>query len=247
MQCFCGAYTREEYGYIRGTEMLGTIVNVAAVIAGGLIGLLFKKGLPKKLTDAIMTGIALCTIYIGISGCIEGKNPLITVIAIAVGAVVGTLLNLDGKLSALGESVEKKFKKEGGEKVSLAEGFISSSLLFCVGAMAIMGALQSGLAGNHETLYTKSVMDFISSMVFASSMGVGVLFSGAAVLVYQGAITLLAGFLSPFLGEAAVAEMTCVGSLLLIALGLNLLGITKIKIMNYIPAIFLPILLCLFM
>lgn len=227
--------------------MLGTIVNAIAVILGGLVGLLFKKGLPKKLTDAVMTGIALCTIYIGISGCLEGKNPLITVIAIAVGAVIGTALDLDGKLLSLGESVEKKFKKAGGEKVSLAEGFVSSSLLFCVGAMAIMGSLQSGLAGNHQTLYTKSVMDFISSIVFASSMGVGVLFSSIAVFVYQGVITLAAGFLAPLLETTTVAEMTCVGSLLLIALGLNLLGVTKIKIMNYIPAIFLPILLCLFM
>ncbi len=227
--------------------MLGTIVNAIAVILGGLVGLLFKKGLPKKLTDAVMTGIALCTIYIGISGCLEGKNPLITVIAIAVGAVVGTALDLDGRLLSLGETVEKKFKKPGGEKISLAEGFVSSSLLFCVGAMAIMGSLQSGLAGNHQTLYTKSVMDFISSIVFASSLGVGVLFSSIAVFVYQGIITLAAGFLSPLLETVTVAEMTCVGSLLLIALGLNLLGITKIKIMNYIPAIFLPILLCLFM
>lgn len=227
--------------------MTGTIVNAVLVIIGGLIGLLFKKGLPKKLTDAVMTGIALCTIYIGIDGCLEGKNPLITVIAIAVGAVVGTLLDLDGRLSSLGDAVERKFKKNTEEKVSLAEGFVSSSLLFCVGAMAIMGSLQSGLAGNHETLYTKSVMDFISSIVFASSLGIGVLFSGLAVFVYQGAITLLAGFLSPLLSDVAVAEMTCAGSILLIGLGLNLLGITKIKIMNYIPAIFLPILLCMFM
>lgn len=227
--------------------MLGTIVNAIAVIAGGLIGLLFKKGLPKKITDAVMTGIALCTIYIGISGCLEGKNPLITVIAIAVGAVLGTALELDGRLLSLGESLEKKFKKPGEEKISLAEGFVSSSLLFCVGAMAIMGSLQSGLAGNHQTLYTKSVMDFISSIVFASSLGIGVLFSSVAVFVYQGAITLAASFLSPLLETTTVAEMTCTGSILLIALGLNLLGITKIKIMNYIPAIFMPILLCLFM
>ena len=227
--------------------MLGTIVNSITVIAGALIGLLFKKGLPKKLTDAVMTGIALCTIYIGISGCLEGKNPLITVISIAVGAVIGTALNLDGRLLSLGESLEKKLKKPGEEKISLAEGFVSSSLLFCVGAMAIMGSLQSGLAGNHQTLYTKSVMDFISSIVFASSLGIGVLFSSVAVFVYQGTITLAASFLSPLLETTTVAEMTCTGSLLLIALGLNLLGITKIKIMNYIPAIFMPILLCLFM
>lgn len=227
--------------------MLGTIVNAIAVILGGFIGLCLKKGLPEKISDAVMKGIALCTIYIGISGCLEGKNPLITVISIAVGAVIGTVLDLDSRLGALGESVEKRFKKRDGDKVSLAEGFVSSSLLFCVGAMAIMGALQSGLTGDNQTLYTKSVMDFISSIVFASSMGAGVLFSAVAVLIYQGAIALLAGVVAPLLSEAAVAEMTCVGSLLLIALGLNLLGITRIKIMNYIPAIFIPILLCLFM
>lgn len=227
--------------------MLGTIVNAIAVILGGFIGLCLKKGLPEKISDAVMKGIALCTIYIGISGCLEGKNPLITVISIAVGAVIGTVLDLDSRLGALGESVEKRFKKSDGDKVSLAEGFVSSSLLFCVGAMAIMGALQSGLTGDNQTLYTKSVMDFISSIVFASSMGAGVLFSAVAVLIYQGAIALLAGVVAPLLSEAAVAEMTCVGSLLLIALGLNLLGITRIKIMNYIPAIFIPILLCLFM
>lgn len=226
--------------------MLGTIVNVIAVIVGGFIGLCFKKGLPKRLTDAVMTGVALCTVYIGISGCLKGENAIITVVSIAIGAIVGTLLDLDGKLNGLGEKLESRFKKDDGEKVSLAQGFISASLLFCVGAMAIMGSLQSGLTGDHQTLFTKSVLDFISSIVFASSMGVGVLFSSVFVFVYQGAITLLASFIAPFLGEAAVAEMTCVGSILLIGLGLNLLGVTKIKIMNYIPAIFLPILFCLF-
>ncbi len=227
--------------------MLGTIVNAIAVIIGGLIGLCLKKGLPGRISDAVMSGVALCTIYIGICGCLEGKNPLIAVISIAAGAIIGTFLDLDGKLNRLGESVEKRFKKRGGEKISLAEGFVSSSLLFCVGAMAIVGALQSGLTGNNETLYTKSVLDFVSSIVFASSMGVGVLFSSIVLFVYQGLITLLSGFLSPVLSDAAVAEMTCAGSILLIGLGLNLLGVTKIKIMNYIPAIFLPILLCLFM
>ena len=227
--------------------MLGTIVNAIAVIIGGLIGLLFKKGLPQKLSDAVMTGIALCTIHIGISGCLKGENALIPVVSIAVGAIIGTLLDLDGKLNLLGESVERKFKKKTDGKVSLAEGFVSASLLFCVGAMSIVGSLQSGLMGDHQTLFTKSVMDFISSMVFASSMGVGVIFSALVVIVYQGAITLLSGVLSPLLSDAVVAEMTCTGSLLLIGLGLNLLGVTKIKIMNYIPAIFLPIFLCMVM
>ena len=227
--------------------MLGTIVNAIAVIIGGLIGLCLKKGLPKKLSDAVMTGVALCTVYIGISGCLKGQNPLITVISIAVGAVVGTLLDLDGKLNSLGDKVEEKFSKNPGEKMSLAQGFVSASLLFCVGAMAIMGALQSGLTGDNQTLYTKSLLDFISSIVFASSMGVGVLLSAIVIIIYQGGIALLSGIVAPLLSDAAVAEMTCAGSILLIGLGLNLLGVTKIKIMNYIPAIFLPILLCMFM
>lgn len=227
--------------------MFGTIVNSIAVIIGGLIGLCLKKGLPKRISDAVMTGVALCTMYIGISGCLEGKNPLITVISISVGAIIGTLLDLDCKLNRLGESVETRFRKKEGDKISIAEGFVSSSLLFCVGAMAIVGALQSGLTGNNDMLYTKSVLDFISSIVFASSMGVGVMFSSIFVLVYQGSIALLSGFLSPLLSDRVVAEMTCAGSLLLIGLGLNLLGVTKIKIMDYIPAIFLPILLCIFM
>ena len=227
--------------------MLGTIVNTIAVIIGGLIGLLLKKGLPSRISDAVMTGVALCTIYIGISGCLDGKNALITVLSIAVGAVIGTLFDLDGKLNRLGESLEKKFKNPTSEKTSVAEGFVSASLLFCVGAMTIVGSLQSGLTGNHEMLFTKSLLDFISSIVFASTMGVGVILSGVFVFVYQGAITLLSSFVSPFLSDAVVAEMTCAGLLLLIGLGLNLLGVTKIKIMNYIPAIFLPILFCIFM
>ena len=227
--------------------MLGTTVNAIAVIIGSLIGLFLKKGLPKKLSDAVMTGVGLCVVYLGIDGCLEGQNPLIAVISIAVGAIIGTLLDLDGKLSSLGDLVEKKFSKNSDGNVSLAQGFVSSSLLFCVGAMAIVGALQSGLTGDNQTLYTKSLLDFISAIVFASSMGVGVMFSAVALFVYQGLIAILAGFLSPLLSDAAIAEMTCSGSILLIGLGLNLLGITKIKVMNYVPAIFIPILLCLFM
>ena len=140
--------------------MLGTTVNAIAVIIGSLIGLFLKKGLPKKLSDAVMTGVGLCVVYLGIDGCLEGQNPLIAVISIAVGAIIGTLLDLDGKLSSLGDLVEKKFSKNSDGNVSLAQGFVSSSLLFCVGAMAIVGALQSGLTGDNQTLYTKSLLVF---------------------------------------------------------------------------------------
>ena len=224
--------------------MLGTWVNVAAVLIGGSIGLLIKRGLPARLADTLMKGIGLCTVYLGVSGSLQGRDPLKLILSVVLGALLGEGLDLDGKIQRLGEWVERRFSNKSGG-VSLAEGFVTASLLFCVGAMTSVGALQSGLTGNHQMLFTKSMLDFVSSMIFASSLGVGVLFAAAFVLVFQGGITLLAGLVSPFLGDVVIAEMTCVGSVLIIGLGLNLLGVTKLKVMNYVPAIFLPVLLCL--
>lgn len=226
--------------------MLGTIVNTLAVIVGGTIGLLFKKGLPERLSDTLMKGLGLCTLYIGITGALKGQNTLIIILSIVIGALIGEGIDLDDKLNRLGAFIESKFKKGDG-KVTIAEGFVTASLLFCVGAMAIVGSLQSGLTGDHQMLYTKSMLDFVAAIIFASSLGVGVLFSALFVLVYQGAITLLAQWISPFLSNVVIAEMTCVGSLIIIGLALNMLGITKLKVMNYVPAIFIPILLCMFM
>ena len=225
--------------------MLGTWVNVATVLLGGTIGLLIKKGLSDKMSDALMKGLALCTLTIGISGALKGQDTLKLILSMVAGTLIGEALDLDGKVHRLGDWVEKRFSKGTG-KTSIAEGFVTASLLFCVGAMTIVGSLQSGLTGDHTMLFTKSLLDFVSSMIFASSLGVGVLFSAAFVLAFQGSITLLAGVVSPFLGDIAIAEMTCVGSVLIIGLGLNMLGLTKLKIMNHLPAIFIPILLCMF-
>ena len=227
--------------------LLGAFVNTVAVLIGGFIGLLLKKGLPERMADTVMKGVGLCVIYIGISGCLEGQNALITILSIAIGAIIGELLNLDGGINNIGNLLQARFSKEGDDKTSIAKGFVSASLLFCVGAMAIVGALNSGLKGDHEMQFTKSLLDFISAIIFASSMGVGVLFSAFFVFLYQGAITLLAQFIAPFLTDVVIAEMTCVGSLLIIGIGLNMLGVTKLKLMNYVPAILLPILLCHFL
>lgn len=227
--------------------MTGTIVNAIAVIVGSSIGLLLKKGIPQRFSDSIMKAVALCVIYIGIDGCLKGENTLITIISMAVGALVGELLKFDDGLNNLGKKLENKFSKTNDEESSIAKGFVTASLLFCVGAMAIVGSLESGINGNHEILFSKSLLDFISSIIFSASMGIGVMFSAVAVFVYQGVITILAQFVGPYLSEAVIAEMTCTGSILIIALGLNMLGVTKLKVMNYIPAVFLPILLCLFM
>ena len=242
--------------------MLGTLVNTVAVIVGSLIGLLLHKGIPERIVQAVMLGVGLCTVAIGIDGCLQGENTLVLILSVAIGTVIGTLLDLDDRINRLGKWVERKVnhtsgKDEAGKQVgetkspakgvSTAEGFVNASLLFCVGSMTIVGALQSGLIGNHEMLFTKSLLDFISSIVFSASMGIGVLLSAAFVFVFQGLITLMAQFIAPFLTETVIAEMTAVGSLLIIGLGLNLLHVTKLKIMNYIPAIFLPILIFLFL
>ena len=220
--------------------MTGVIVNTVAVLIGGSIGLLLKKGIPEKWTDLIMKGIGLCTIYIGMSSAFEGSQTLVLIVSMALGAVIGAALDLDKRLNSFADKLEKRFSKDG-EKVSIAEGFVTSSLLFCVGALTVVGSLQAGLTGDNEMLFTKSTLDFISSIIFAASLGIGVLFSAGFVFCFQGLIVVCAGFLSPLLSETIIAEMTSAGGLLIFALGLNLLGITKLKVMNYIPAIFIPI------
>ena len=164
------------------------------------------------------------------------------------GTLIGEGLNLEGRINNLGEWLESIFSDpESGKASSIAEGFVTASLLFCVGAMAIVGSLQSGLTGNHEMIYNKSILDFVAAIIFASTLGIGVAFSAAFVFIYQGSITLLAQWIAPFLTDAAVKEMTCVGSVIILGLALNMLGITKLRIMNYVPAIFIPIILCNFM
>ena len=232
--------------------MLGVIVNTITVIVGSIIGLVFKKFIPKNWGDFIMKGIALCVLYIGIDGALGGSNPLIAIISMAVGALLGTWIDLDKHLNNFANKIEEKFKKrdENGEivgGVSIAEGFVSASLLFCVGAMTIVGSLNAGLQGDNTMLFTKATLDGISSIILSATLGIGVLLAAAFVFVFQGALVLLAQAVAPVLTDICITEMTCVGSLLILAIGLNMLGVTKLKVMNYMPAVFLPIILCLFM
>ena len=228
--------------------LIGTLVNTATVIAGSLIGLLLGNILPERLRDTVMKGLGLCTLAVGIEGMLGGSNALIAIISVAIGAVIGELCDLDGHLNRFAEGLERRIQRGKGG-VSIAEGFVTASLVFCVGAMTIVGALNDGLTGNHEMLFTKATLDFVSSIVFASSLGIGVMLSAAAVLVIEGGVACLASLVAPFLQQNAntVPEMTVVGSILIIGISLNLLGITKLKVMNYVPAIFLPTLLCMFM
>ena len=223
--------------------MTGVLVNTVAVFLGGFLGLLGGRLLTEKLNRAAMTGLALCVLYIGISGALKGENVLFTIAAMVLGSLLGTLLDIDGKISRLGEKVQELSKDRFG---SVAEGFVTASLLFCVGAMAVTGSLDAGLRGDNATLYAKSALDFVAAIMLASTLGFGVALSGFAVLVYQGAIALLAGLIAPLLSPQAVSEMACTGSLLIIALGLNMLGLTKIKVADLLPAILIaPVLVLL--
>ena len=222
--------------------MLGVIVNVITVILGSCIGLLLKKGIPERVSSAAMIGLGACTLYIGISGSLCGENVLILIAAVVLGAIVGTLLDIDGAIARLARKVEEKFQKNSGG-VSVAQGLVSATLLFCVGSMTIMGSLESGINGDHSIIYAKSALDFVSSMMFAAAMGFGVPFAALFVLVFQGSLTLLAGALAPALSAAVVTEMSAVGGVILIGMGINLLGLReeRIKVSNMLPAIFLPI------
>lgn len=224
--------------------MIGAIVNTLAAVVGGLLGSLLKKGIPERFADLVQKGLALCVLYIGIKGSLVGTNTLVTILSLVLGAILGELLNIDGAIERLGAWAQRKLSKGGSR---LGEAFVTASLLFCVGSMAVVGSLQSGLTGDNSTIFTKSMLDFVSAIILASSLGLGVCLSGAFVLVYQGAIVLLARWAAPILSDYVVAEMSCAGSLLIVALGLNMLGITKLKVANLLPAMFLPIILCLFM
>ena len=221
--------------------MLGVLVNAATIVVGSLIGLLCKKGIPEKISKPIMSGIALCVLYIGISGALCGENTLILVISTVLGVSVGTLLDLDGKLTRLGDNLEKRFAS-GGEKGAFSKGFVYASIIFCVGAMAVVGSINAGL-GDNSVLYTKSTLDGISSIVFTASMGIGVMFSAIPILIYQGLIALFAGALQSVLSETAINEMSCAGYVLIVGMSLNMLGVTKLKIADFMPAILIaPIL-----
>lgn len=233
--------------------LLGALVNAGAIVLGGVIGLLIRLlGRKKRSTgsgrfqDIVMKGVALCVAYIGISGLLKGQNVLVAIVSVVLGGLLGEACRLEDGINKVGQMIERRFGAKD-TTASVTQGFVTASLLFCVGAMAIVGSLNSGIQGDHTMQYTKALLDGVSAIIFASSLGYGVLFSAGAVFVMQGGITLLAKAIAPYLSEVVIAEMTCVGSLLILGLALNLLGITKLKVMNYVPAVFLPILLCQFM
>ena len=221
------------------TSFSGVIVNTITVLIGSGVGLLLKKGIPERLNKAVMTAIGLCTIAIGITGIIKGQNQLVMILSMVFGAIVGTLIDIDKRLESLGN---KLAKKSNAQENTFSQGFVTASLLFCVGAMTIVGSMNAGISGDNQMLYTKSVLDLISSSMLASSLGFGVMCASGFVLFFQGALVALSMVLGSFLSDFAVAELICAGSVMITALGLNLIGVTKIKVANLLPGlIFVPL------
>lgn len=214
--------------------MVGTIVNAIAIIIGGAIGSQLRHGIPERMKETLMQGMSLAVVVIGISMGLQTKDFLVVIVALVLGGVLGEALRIENGLTSLGHSLEARVKTEGG----IARGFIAASLVYCVGAMAIMGALQDGLTGDHSTLFAKAMIDGISAVILASTLGIGVAFSSLPVFAWQGLIAATAHWVAPFLSAAVVTEMTAVGGLLLMAVGTNLLNMTKIRVGNLTPSIF---------
>ncbi|SHJ76673.1 hypothetical protein SAMN02745975_02824 [Geosporobacter subterraneus DSM 17957] len=218
--------------------MWGTIVNALAIIAGSLVGILFRGGIPDKYNETVMKGIGLSVVLIGIMGGLKTQDLVLVIFSLAIGSILGEMLRIEDNLESLGNWLENKM---GGKEGGIAKGFVAASLLFCVGSMAIVGSLESGLTGNHQTLYAKSVLDGITSIVFTSTLGIGVIFSSVALFLYQGFITLTASYMKIFLTEEVIREMSAIGGLLIMAIGFNILEFKRIKVGNMLPAIFIPL------
>ena len=227
--------------------MLGTLVNAVAIVAGGLTGLLFRKGIGPRYEESIRMALGLAVALVGAKGAILAESELLVLIfSLVIGTVIGEWLDIEGRMERLGKWLQDRLQrrmpgnKDGGN-AGFSRAFVSATLLFCVGSMAIVGSLESGLSGTHQTLFAKASLDGLISVVFASSQGPGVLLSAAPVLLYQGSLTLAATLLKPLLTAVTVANMSAVGGLLIVVIGSNLLGITKIRAGNMLPAIFLPL------
>ena len=221
--------------------MLGVLINSVAVVIGSLIGLIFKNKISEKVSKPVMIGLGVCILYIGISGSLKGDNVLIAISSIVFGIIIGTIFKIDDSINKLANKIESKFKKKDSNE-SLAEGMVTATLLFCVGAMTITGSIQAGLLGDNSILITKAILDLVSAIMLSASLGKGVLLSSISLFISQGILVLLAGFIAPYMNDSVINEITCVGSLLIILIGTNLMGITKIKVADFLPAIiFVPI------
>lgn len=220
--------------------MIGTLINVISILIGSAIGLLFRKGMKQSVSQTVMQGIGLCVILIGVMGAVKTDNTLLVILSMVIGGVIGSLIDIEGRMNKLGAYAQRKLSHGNDGGNTFAKGFVTASLVFCVGAMAVVGALDSGIRGDHSTLIAKSALDGVAAIVFASSLGVGVMLSAVPVLIYQGLIAILGTAIAPLLSDAVITEMSAVGGLLIMGIGINMLLDKDIKVANLLPAIFVP-------
>ena len=218
---------------------LGVIYDGLAIFFGGILGLLFNKGISERVEKSIMKAIAISAIYIAIRGMSSGENTIFIILSMVIGTIIGELLYIDDRINRFADRLASKLAKEDGTS-TFSEGLITGSLIMGVGALSIIGPIESGLTGNHTIMFTNAVIDGITSIVLASSLGIGVVFSAFPVFIYEALIVIFAGNLNAFLTEVMINDMNAIGSLLVLIIGLNLLEITDIKVMNFVPALFVP-------
>ncbi len=222
--------------------MVAVFINMALVVLGSVLGLLLKERFPEELGKAIRVGMGLCTLGIGMSSLLGTEDTLCVIICMVVGILLGEWVNIERRMDAAGEFLKAKLEKPGSQS-RFVEGFVTATILYCVGAMAINGSIAAGLYGDYSIIISKGVMDGVTAITFAAAMGVGVAFSAVPILIYQGGLTLLAAWVGPYLSDAVINEMSAVGGALIVGISLNLLGLTKekIRVGNMLPAIFLPL------
>lgn len=218
---------------------LGTLVNAGAILAGAAAGLLLRRGLPEKWQESIMQGVALCIIVIGVQMAFKSENIMVVIFSLVLGAIVGEALDIDAKLQKFGDWVGKKIicGRDAGAAKAIGEGFVAASLIYCVGAMAIIGSLEDGLKGDTTILFAKSTLDGIIAIILTANLGVGVALSAVSVLLYQGTLTVLAGVLEPILTTSILNEVTATGGVLIMSIGVNMLKVVQIRISNLLPAV----------
>lgn len=229
---------------------LGTIVNVGAVVAAGFLGVLLKGGIKERFQSTIMGVLGISTMFIGAAGTLQEmfvvgngslsiQGTMLLVLSLIIGAFVGELLNIEARLEKLGEWLRDKVKAKNDNK--FVDAFVNSTLVICIGAMAIVGSLQDGLTGDHSTLFVKAALDFPIILIFASTLGIGAVFSAIPLGIYQGAITLFAGMISPYLSDSLISNLTLVGSAMIFAIGVNLAFGKKFKVGNFLPGLLVPV------
>lgn len=223
--------------------MIAVFVNMATVLIGSTIGLLFRSKIKERYTQTIISALALCTFVIGIMSAIGTSDIMVVIVCLVIGTVIGELIRIDDRIDNAGDFIKRKVLRGKVGDSMFTEGFVSACILFCVGSMTIMGSIEAGINKDYSIIFAKSALDLMSSMAFAAAMGVGVAFSIVFILIYQGGLTLLAGVVAPYLSDVIVTEMSAVGGAILIGMAINMLNLApnRLRVANMLPAIFLPI------